>query len=131
MNILLIDDDHVSSFIINVSLQKKGVPLEEIHIASGGQKALEIINDWYTTADIVPDIILVDLNMPEMSGFEFIEAFNKLSNAQTSRTRIIVVTTSNNDRDKRRAIDLGVTHFITKPVSPAAISEILMQTISN
>ena len=130
MNILLIDDDDISSFIVNVSLQKRGVPLEKIHIALGGQKALNILTDWYATSKMVPDVILIDLNMPEMNGFEFIEAFNKLDLARTNRTRLIIVTSSDDDVDKKRAKDLGIMHFITKPVSPADICEILMQEIS-
>lgn len=77
-NILLVDDDNIFNFLNTKLLRQSGIA-DEIHTALNGKEALDLLNNYYTGAFALPDVILLDLNMPVMDGFAFLEAFKKLS----------------------------------------------------
>ena len=77
MNVLLVDDDRIFNLLSKKTLGNMDF-IEEIHTALNGQEAIDLINDYFQGAKTLPDIILLDLNMPIMDGFGFIEAFKKL-----------------------------------------------------
>ena len=75
--ILLVDDDKICNFIAESTLNRLGVA-KEVHSALNGQEALDLFNGYFQGDVAVPDIIFLDLNMPIMDGFQFIDAFKKL-----------------------------------------------------
>ena len=115
-NVLLVDDDQVFNLLNKKTLQTLDI-IGEIHTARNGSEALELINEYYLKSRALPEIILLDLNMPIMDGFGFIEAFYRLQLPKLERTLIIIVTSSDNPRDLRRAKELGIQSYLNKPLS--------------
>jgi CheY-like chemotaxis protein len=122
-NILLIDDDQVFNFLSTKVLQRLGIT-EGIHTASNGRDALNLIKGSFTDENF-PDIIFLDINMPILDGFGFIEAFKKISMPSKDKVVIAIVTSSQDSNDIRRAKELGVTHYLTKPISEKTLRPVL------
>jgi len=116
MKVMLVDDDQISNLLNKKTLQRMGI-INEVHTALNGEEAITLLNDYFQGALSMPDIILLDLNMPIMDGFTFIEAFNKLHIPNKENVRIIIVTSSQNPNDMDRARSLGILHFLTKPIT--------------
>jgi CheY-like chemotaxis protein len=124
-SILLVDDEKIFNFISTKVLEGMGIS-DEIHTATNGNSALELINNYFSGTRSVPRLILIDLNMPVMDGFAFIEAFQRLHIANKERAVLAVLTSSSNQQDKDRAKSLGIKHFLTKPISELEIREVLV-----
>lgn len=123
-NVLLVDDDQIFNLLNQKTLQMLGI-VGEIHVARNGSEALELINQYYIGSRALPEVILLDLNMPIMDGFGFIEAFHRLSIPNIEKTLIIVVTSSDNPNDLKRAKELGITNYLTKPLSETELRQVL------
>lgn len=76
-NVLLVDDDKICNFITEATLNRLGVA-KQIHSALNGKEALDLINGYFQGDLAIPDVIFLDLNMPIMDGFQFIEAFQEI-----------------------------------------------------
>jgi CheY-like chemotaxis protein len=118
-NILLVDDDHICNFLSKKALQQIGY-VSEIYVALNGKEALGFFNEFENPHSL-PDIILLDLNMPVMDGFGFLEAFKKLSIPEKENIKIIVVTSSNDPNDVARAKTFGINQYLTKPINENAL----------
>jgi|SRR6267142_69985 len=118
MNVLLIDDDAISNFINSRVLSRLGI-VKELNTALNGKEALDQINKRG-----LPDVIFVDLNMPVMDGFQFIEAFARLDRSKTVKVKVIIVTSSESPQDIQRAKSLGVENYLVKPMKDADILRI-------
>lgn len=114
-NILLVDDDQVFNFLNQRAIQNLGIA-NEIHTALNGQEALDLLNGYLSGTTAIPDVIFLDLNMPIMDGFAFLEAFKRMNVPYKDKVSIIIVTSSENPEDIKRAKAFGVHHYLTKPV---------------
>lgn len=119
-NVLLVDDDNIVNFINTKMLQHSGIA-SEIHTALNGEQALDLLNNYYTGTSSLPDVILLDLNMPVMDGFSFLDAFKRITLPRKENVSIIIVSSSSNPKDKDKAKEMGVTHFLTKPLSEESL----------
>lgn len=126
VNVLLVDDDPVSHLIRSKILQYMGV--SKINTVANGIEALNFVKS--SEKDSFPDIIFVDINMPVLNGFGFIEAFMNLSIPDKGKIHIILLTSSSNPLDLQRAKELGVC-CLTKPMSENSIRPILESLASN
>lgn len=124
-SVLLIDDDHVSRFLCTKVLERIG-SFSEIYDAANGQKAINWLSDNYQNTGNLPDFILLDLNMPIMDGFAFLEAFKKLNIPEKESIRIVIVTSSDDVTDIKRAKEMGVPDYFTKPVSEDTLKNVLL-----
>jgi CheY-like chemotaxis protein len=113
--VLLVDDDQVSSFLIKEILKTNKVS-QKIHSAQNGEEALKFINQ-NNDPTARPDLIFLDINMPVMDGFQFLEEFQKLSNALRSSIKIIVLTSSSNSSDMKKASEYPIQGYLTKPLT--------------
>ncbi|HYF69569.1 MAG TPA: response regulator [Ohtaekwangia sp.] len=120
-NILLVDDDSIANFLIEKIVQSTGLA-QNIFKALNGKEALKFFNQEV----VQPDVVLLDLNMPIMNGFEFIQAFNLLNIENKNNILIILVTSSSNPSDMERAKDLGIRYYLTKPISAESIKSIIL-----
>jgi CheY-like chemotaxis protein len=125
-NVLLVDDDNIFNFINTQMLKQTGMA-SEIHTAMNGKQAIDYLNDSYRETSSVPDVILLDLNMPVMNGFDFLEAFKIMSlpDKEKEHVNIIVVTSSENQQDIDKARHMGANHYLTKPLSPESLKHAL------
>lgn len=113
-NFLLVDDDEIFHLLGIRTLQRAGLTDNQIQTALNGRQALEIFNN---PGSKLPDVILLDLNMPVMNGFEFLEVFGKLSEEKRNDAKVVVLTSSYNPVDIERAMKLGATQYLTKPLT--------------
>lgn len=120
VNVLLVDDDPICSLLSRKLLQGMSAT-REIDVATSGAEAIKLVNQYVQSSQKIPDIILLDLNMPIMDGFGFIEAFKRLPPDKTAHVKIIVVTSSLDEGDMKRVKDLGIEHYLTKPISEAEL----------
>jgi len=112
--IMLVDDNPDDNFIHERAIKK--INSESIVIVkNSGVEAL----DYLKTRMLPPsDLIFLDINMPEMNGWEFLEQYSKLDKDLQSQAIIVMLTTSDNSDDAERAkASSSVTYFITKPLT--------------
>jgi CheY-like chemotaxis protein len=125
-NILLVDDEKVFHMINSRIIARSGIE-GEIQTASNGHEALGLINRYWSGSEAVPDIIFIDLNMPIMDGFEFIRVFKKMDFPHKHKTTLVILTSSVSLKDKQLAKDLGVDHFISKPLSEDDLRRLVLE----
>ena len=113
--ILLIDDDRTTVYLCDKLLKKMGIA-EKVELSSNGEDGLKSLIKCYQE-DCTPEIILLDLNMPVMNGFEFLEHYNELKLKHKEGTKIVVFTSSKHEKDVSRIKELGITNYINKPLS--------------
>jgi CheY-like chemotaxis protein len=112
LNILLVEDDQVDVMNVRRAFEKNRIA-NPLFVAGDGLEALAMLRDGR-----VPDsrrIILLDLNMPRMSGIEFLRELRRDPALQL--TPVVVLTTSNDERDKIEAYNLNVAGYLLKPVT--------------
>jgi CheY-like chemotaxis protein len=129
--ILLIDDDSINNFI-NERLIKKLNVANEIKVTLNGEDGLEYIKDNCNNdnSNTCPELILLDINMPVMNGFDFIRAFEKLNIKNKSKVKIIILTTSKNNKDVEILKSLGNFEFINKPLTEEKLFNCLAKVIA-
>lgn len=112
MSVLLIDDDDVASESVVRSL-KKNVGCNPIVLAQDGLEALDILRGEHPALNIVkPFLVLLDLNMPRMNGFEFLREVR--SDANLRDCVIFVLTTSDADTDRTQAYRENIAGYLVK-----------------
>lgn len=104
--VLVIDDDRSTRVMVREVLEPAGFVVEE---AEGGRRGLELVEA------LRPDIVLLDILMPEMDGFATLESLREVPHG--TRCPVVMITGLNDERSIERAYDLGATDFITKPVN--------------
>ena len=111
LHILLVDDDEVDVMNVQRAFQRNRMT-NPMHVASNGIEALERLRD----GSIPPRrLILLDLNMPRMNGIEFLRELRADPALRT--TSVVVLTTSNEERDKIDAYQFNVAGYLLKPVT--------------
>lgn len=125
IHILLVEDDEVDVMNVRRAFKKNNI-VNPLYIAANGLEALTMLRGEAGSEPIVPcerRLILLDLNMPRMNGIEFLRELRvdrKLKSIPT-----IVLTTSNEDRDKVEAYNLNVAGYILKPVTFSNFVEVV------
>lgn len=119
----VVDDDTDDQEIFMMAIDTMKNPGVKIKMFS---RAKEFLSEL-STSEFVPDYIFMDLNMPEMDGFECLLKLQGLNIAKGFK--LIVVSTSNNEHDISRAKSLGAEDYIVKPYSITEYSQILSQYI--
>ena len=101
-SILLIDDDVDCNFFHQRLINKMGYA-ENIYIARNGKEAIDLLQKEQDGKYLNPDIIFLDINMPVMNGWEFIEEYQKLKEYQKAKIVLMMLTTSLNESDIEKA----------------------------
>lgn len=116
MNLLIIDDDSICTFVNTRVAQTSGI-FKEIRTVHNGKDALEIFQQATINNSEAPDVVLLDLNMPLMNGFDFIEALRDSSYPNKDQLSIVILTSSGNSVDIQRARACGIDHYLQKPLT--------------
>ena len=109
LKILLIEDDMIEVMKLNRTISSLKLDHTVIE-ANNGEDALEILNK----KDQLPDIILLDLNMPKVNGIEFLKILK--NDAQLKYIPTIVLTTSSNQKDLKACFEIGIAGYVLKPL---------------
>ena len=128
--VLLVDDNESDNFLHKRVLEKAGIA-NHIDVALNGQEALDFLIEKGRHGNPhsnynQPELILLDINMPVMDGWEFLEVYNKLEATQKAKIVFIMLTTSLNPSDKVKAETLLDSNcFRYKPLTTGMINEIM------
>lgn len=117
--ILLVEDDQVDAMTVRRALKELHITNRLEH-AENGEEALAYLRDSNRER---PCLILLDINMPGMSGIEFLQVIKAAP--ELKRIPVVVLTTSDEQKDKVETFDLGVAGFMRKPVDYRQFVEII------
>lgn len=122
---LLIDDDQTTNFVNQLLLEDLQVS-EQVLVALNGKEALDLIRRQCEDG-CCPELILLDLNMPVMNGFEFLKAYEKLEFAHKQSVVIVMLTTSMNPGDVALLGEFPTQGLLNKPLTPEMVQQLLKQ----
>jgi CheY-like chemotaxis protein len=125
MNSILIIDDEEVDFIIHSKIIKLGKFADKISYQNSGLSALQYLTEISKSASEWPTHIFLDINMPQMNGFEFLEAFSKLEISLSKQPKIYILSSSINpkDREKAKGFEL-IKDYLMKPMTMEVASKV-------
>lgn len=110
--ILIVEDEEDAAFLLNSYLTRKGYKV----------KVANTLKEAYTSfKEYAFSIVLLDLNLPDGSGFDFLKWLNRLN----SRSKVIINSAFDDEEERERARNMGVEHFLSKPTDFKKISSVL------
>ncbi|GAA4403754.1 response regulator [Nibrella viscosa] len=125
--ILLIDDDPDDNFLHRMVIEESGL-CEEVRVAENGPEAIAYLTHVESPYYLRPDLIFLDINMPGMNGFEFLEEYETLPPEQKNGRVLLMLTTSLNPADKNKASQFStVGGYHAKPLTQAMLTQIIHQ----
>ncbi|OKH18524.1 two-component system response regulator [Hydrococcus rivularis NIES-593] len=130
INILLVEDDEVDVMNVKRAFKKNNIT-NPLYVAGNGLEALAMLRGQEGKPPIIPThrrLILLDLNMPKMNGIEFLQELR--ADPELKATPVIVLSTSDEDKDKIEAYNLNVAGYILKPVTFMNFAQIMV-TLNN
>ena len=120
-NVLLVDDSNSMRAVIKKIISISGFKMDHCFEAGNGKEALEALTDNWV------DVIVSDINMPEMNGFELLERLKK--DNLVKDIPVIIITTESSEKRMQDAFNLGVKGFINKPFLPEELRKIIYEVI--
>ncbi len=120
LHILLVEDDTVDVMNVQRAFQKNNIA-NPLYVANNGLEALEQLRNG--TVPVGRRLVLLDLNMPKMNGIEFLRIVR--ADPELHSLSVVVLTTSNEDRDKIEAYNLNVAGYLLKPVTFSRFVELM------
>ena len=123
--ILLIDDDEPTNFLNELVIKQVDCAEKTVAVQSG-QAALDFLKERINGGYPQPTLIFLDINIPVMNGWEFLDEYQKLDSDQKAKVLIVMLTTSltPDDKDKAENIDT-INYFVNKPLTVEIVNEIL------
>ena len=134
--ILLVDDDEATNFINKMVLDRSNIA-EHIEVTWNGREALDYLTcqgKYESNANNYPQpsLIFLDINMPRMDGWEFMDEYSKLADYQKGGIVIIMLTTSLNPDDKNKAENIkDISEFKNKPLNYGTVDGIMKKYYPN
>jgi CheY-like chemotaxis protein len=128
--VLLIDDDEPTNYL-NLRVLRKADCANQVRAVQTAQEALDSLSRGDRALEkgnpcSLPDLIFLDINMPGLSGWDFLEAYGRLRIPEEEKAVIVMLTSSFNPDDRNRALSLGdVAEFESKPLTVKAVACIL------
>jgi two-component system, chemotaxis family, chemotaxis protein CheY len=120
-NVLIVDDSKSVRSVVKKIITISGFQMDQCYEAANGKQALEILSkEWV-------DVILSDLNMPEMSGLEMLAAIK--TDIHLQKIPVIIISTESGDEKRNTVLKMGAKQFIKKPFSPEYVRKVLYEVI--
>jgi CheY-like chemotaxis protein len=130
INVLLVEDDEVDVMNVRRAFKKNKIT-NPLYVAGNGLEALAMLRSKDGKNPIVPNVrrlILLDINMPKMNGLEFLHQLR--ADPELKATPVIILSTSDEDRDRVEAYNFNVAGYILKPVTFSNFSHVML-TLNN
>jgi DNA-binding response OmpR family regulator len=127
VTIVMVEDDEGHARLIEKNVRRAGVNNEIVPFTNGNE-ALDYILGTDRTGDNIQNrymLILLDLNLPDMSGLDILEKVK--SNAHAKRLPVVILTTTDDEREIQRCYDMGANVYITKPVDYDSFANAIRQ----
>lgn len=125
---VLIDDDTTMNLVHSTTI-KHHHPQSEVLEFKSSQRGLDYFQQLIANDEDFPDFLFLDINMPEINGFEFLQAFEKFPAEKTKGIKIFMITSSLDLRDREKAFSFDKVYgFICKPITIKTLKEILVTT---
>jgi CheY-like chemotaxis protein len=122
--VLLIDDDEPTNYLNELIIQEADVA-ESIVSVQSAKQGLELLQRQDNASHLNPDLIFLDINMPAMNGWEFIDHYKRMSLIH-NRKVIVMLTASINQDDQIRAMSISeISDFMNKPLSQILLEELI------
>jgi CheY-like chemotaxis protein len=126
VNIIMIEDDEGHARLIEKNIRRAGIS-NDIHHFTDGTSAIDYLyNDPHGPAQNGPALMLLDLNLPDMSGTDILARI-KAEGSPLRRTPVVVLTTTDDKVEIQRCYDLGCNVYITKPVNYESFADAIRQ----
>ncbi len=128
--VMLVDDDDICNFVTKEIVDDLGIA-REVCVAMNGQQALDIINERALNASengfFKPLLIFLDINMPVMDGFEFLDEFETLDETLRESIYIVMLTSSTDDDDIKKAKLHTISGYIPKPLTEEKQRDVIIK----
>jgi CheY-like chemotaxis protein len=123
--VCIIDDDKIYQFTITRTIEQE-VVVKKILVFSDGEEAIEFLIDHVKNQEELPDVIFLDINMPIMDGWQFLEEYIKLKPKVDKKITIYMVSSSVDPADMDRAKKINeITNYLIKPVKQEQLRELI------
>jgi CheY-like chemotaxis protein len=123
-SILLVDDDPINNFLTYETIIRSGL-CDNIHIAANGLAALNLLQENFFK-DSLPDLILLDINMPVMDGYEFLQEYENTAFFKTD-IKIILLSTVFRAAELEILNRNGYKDYLSKPLCPVRLKSLLFE----
>ncbi|GAB3327036.1 response regulator [Marivirga atlantica] len=128
-SVMLIDDNEIDNLINQKMVEAAGLS-KYIYTHTGAKSAIEFLKNIEqlesgVVESVLPDIIFLDIDMPLMDGFQFLEEFNKLKDTTRTKCKIVMLTSSINPQDVSKSKKYeSVKKYLNKPLSQESLKEL-------
>ena len=126
--VMLLDDNELDNFI-NEKIIEASHFSEKVYVNSSGKSAVEFLNNLAVAGDesntIYPEVIFIDVNMPLMDGFQFIDNLKKIPGTMVKDCKLVILTSSIYPEDKQKAMQISENIvFLNKPLTTEMLNTI-------
>ena len=128
LNCILLVEDNYATNVLHKRILENLDAADHIQIAENGEEAIEYLDNAINDGEHCPnpEMIFLDINMPRMNGWEFLEEYHKRNYSNDHRIIIIMLTTSPNPDDEARAkTNPDISGYLRKPLLPRALKELM------
>ncbi len=126
--ILLVDDDNVINYLHEIVIRDLDIA-REIEIKNNGREGINFIKERCQNGNC-PELILVDVKMPVMDGFEFIDAYQELP-IDKEKVKLAMLTTSSNPKDVQKIREKGIEDYLNKPLDEETLLNLVNKYFHN
>lgn len=126
VNIVMVEDDEGHARLIEKNIRRAGIMNDVRHFTDGGTALQYMFHDVDGPAMNGPALVLLDLNLPDMSGTDILARI-KAEGSPLRRTPVVVLTTTDDKVEIQRCYDLGCNVYITKPVNYESFAQAIRQ----
>ena len=122
---LLIDDDEATNTVNKMVINQLNCA-KQVEVAQNGQEGLDFLKSAVEEKNPKPDLVFLDIMMPGMDGWEFLDEFYKFDKAQLGQMVVVMLTTSIDPKDKEKALKVPyIDRFQTKPLTKPVLKDII------